>query len=56
MLRMAAGKLTENHIRVKTVLNSTGFVRVWWEEEQITGDAFPCVLVQTILKEKASMV
>ena len=56
MLLMAAGKLTENHIPVKTALNSTGFVRVWWVEEPITGDVFPCVLARTILKEKVSMV
>ena len=56
MLRMAAGKSTENHTPVKTALNSTGFVRGWSEEERITGDVFPCVLAQMILKEKASMV
>ena len=56
MLRMAAGKSTENRIPVKTGLNSTGFVRVWSEEEPITGDVFHYVLAQMISKEKASMV
>ena len=56
MLRMAAGKSTENRILVKTGLNSTGFVRVWWEEEPTTGDVFPYVLARMISKEKASMV
>ena len=56
MLRMAAGKSTENLIPVKMALNSTGFVRVWSAEEPTTGDVFPCVLAQMILKEKASMV